>query len=303
VTRRIAQQLAIVACAAVLLLVPLATVFTPTVASQSPDTFHWARTQSQFTVQTGANLSGGWNDLFRQAVNNWNKNDTVTMNAVSGSSNPQSCSPSGGRIEVCNWKYGTQEGWLGLTRLYFDSGGTHVDGATVQMNDSFFDQSGGEYNSESARLHTICHELGHAIGLDHVGTESCMNDSQYSVFNQVTPINKDFNQLAQVYEHTDSTTTVAGSQDKQKKDKDNTKKSKKNKKNAKNTKGKNNSRKGKRNQSDDDRRGRKSRTRSDDFFGPTSLPSVPSGLVGNETVTVQTLDDGRKVISYITWAQ
>ena len=42
---------------------------------------------------------------------------------------------------------------------------------------------------------------------------------------------------------------------------------------------------------------------SDDFFAPTSLPSVPGGLSGSHTQIVETLDNGRKVVSYITWAE
>ena len=38
------------------------------------------------------------------------------------------------------------------------------------------------------------------------------------------------------------------------------------------------------------------------FFSPTSLPSVPSGLEGDETVFVETLDDGRPVVTFIIWA-
>ena len=86
------------------------------------------------------------------------------------------------------------------------------------MNDSFFD-TGSQYNNDAARRHTMCHEIGHTTGLDHVSTNSCMNDSQDAVFNNLHPINKDFNQLARIYNHTDSTTTVAGAQKKDKKDK------------------------------------------------------------------------------------
>jgi hypothetical protein len=40
-----------------------------------------------------------------------------------------------------------------------------------------------------------------------------------------------------------------------------------------------------------------------DFFDPTSLPSVPSGLDGPETVTIQTLDDGGQIVTFITWVE
>jgi hypothetical protein len=261
----------------VLLGVVLALVATPVVAGPTPaGGYHWARKDSQFTLQVGDDLDGGWEGYLRKTVSDWNQSGAVTFRVVSGGTGAQDCRPQTGRVEVCNWRYGTQEGWLGLTRLYFDDSGDHIDAATVQMNDSFFEQNNGQYNNDASRQHTMCHELGHTPGLEHVNTSSCMNDSQDAVQHQLVPINKDFNELDQIYQHKDSYTTVGG---KQKKDKDDSKKKHK---------------KHKRHQDD--------RAIKDDFFLPTSLPAVPSGLVGTQSEVVQTLEDGRKVVSFITWA-
>jgi predicted Zn-dependent protease len=267
VTRKLARDITFCAIAVALLMSPLVQAQ----ASDAPQNYHWARKELQFTVMAGDNVDGQWNDLLREAVSNWDKSDTVTIKQVAGGTNAQECRPTDGRIEVCSWRYGTQEGWL-----YFDQAGDHIDSVTVQFNDSFFDQSNGQYNTVTARQHTVCHEMGHSIGLDHVDTNSCMNDSQNAVFNNLTPNNKDYQQLASIYNHKDSTTTVDGPQ---KKDKKKDKKKKKHKKRQDET------------------------SKEGGFFSPTSLPSVPSGLAGSETVTVQTLDNGQKVVSYITWAQ
>jgi hypothetical protein len=285
VTRTRAQQFVLAVFALALMLAPLASV-APTMASTTPDSFHWGRKQPEFTVQAGNNVGGVWNGILRDVISDWNKSDVVTIKEVAGNTSAQSCNDSKGKIEVCSFRYGTQEGWLGLTRLFFDKSGKHVDAATVQMNDSFFEQNGGQYNDDAARLHTMCHEMGHAIGLDHVSSTSCMNNSQHAVFNYTHPINKDYRQLERIYDHKDSTTTLAGNQ----KDKD-----KKDKKGKKGKKNKNRDRRqGDRDRND--RRDRDNRNRSSDesFFDPASLP--------DESVAVETLDDGRKVVTYITWA-
>jgi hypothetical protein len=268
----------IAAFAVALLLAPLATV-APTAATPSGG-FHWARKSSQFTLQVGSNLSGPWPGMLSQVVSDWNRGDTVTFRVVAGKTGAQECRPVKGRVEVCNWLYGRQQGWLGLTRLYFNSRGDHIASATVQMNDSFFDTN-SEYNNDAARRHTMCHELGHTPGLEHVSTSSCMNDSQFAVFNNLRPISKDFNQLSRNYRHTDSTTTVAGKQKKAKKKKKSSKKSRKQSNRNRTT----------------------SAAESEDFFSPTSLPSVPSGLTGSETMTVESTEDGDKVVTFITWAE
>lgn len=284
------------ACA--FLAAPLSQVLS-SVASENTNSYHWARQQTPFSLQAGNNMSGSWNNLLREAMNNWNKGDVVILKEVAGDTGAQNCAARDGTVQVCNWKYGTQEGWLGLTRLFFNDAGDHVDSATVQMNDSFFDQSGGQYNTDAARRHTICHEMGHAIGLDHVDTTSCMNNSQYSVFNYVTPINKDYKTLARIYQHKDSSTTVAGNQKKEKKTKN--EKTKKNKK-GNNKKGKNQEARDARRALNKKNRAQKEGARSSSFFDPTVMPATPSGLTGDETVTIEHLDNGGVVVSFITWA-
>jgi hypothetical protein len=280
VTRRLSQRFVMAAFIVALLLAPLVTV-APIAASDSGG-FHWARTSPQFTLQVGSDLDGPWPGILNEVVADWNKNETVTFKVVSGGTGPQECRPVTGRVEACNWRYGTQEGWLGLTRLFFNESGDHIEAATVQMNDSFFDTN-SQYNNDAARRHTMCHEIGHTTGLGHVSTGSCVNDSQEAVFNNLHPINKDFNELARIYNHTDSTTTVAGAQAKDKKD--NKKKSDKKSRKKRN------------------RNRRQSRAQSEGFFSPTSSPSAPNGLNGSETMTVESSEDGRKVVTFTTWAK
>jgi hypothetical protein len=192
--------------AMLLVVVPVAS----SMADTSAASYHWARKRSHFTLKVGDNVSGDWNGYLRTALKDWNENDTVTLDKVSGQTNPRKCKPTKGQVEVCNWRYGTDEGWLGLTRLYFNNQGDHIDAVTVKLNDSFFDTN-TQYNNDAARRHTICHELGHSMGLaGHENNQSCLNDSQYAVFHYLTPIPSDFDELEQIYNHKDKETTVSG---------------------------------------------------------------------------------------------
>jgi hypothetical protein len=238
--------------AVVLVVVPVAS----NLADASAASYHWARKRPQFTLDVGDNVSGDWNTYLRRALRDWNKNDAVTLDKVGGRTNPQECKSTKGRVEVCNWRYGTQKGWLGLTRLYFNRRGDHIEAVTVQLNDSFFD-SGSKYNDDAARRHTMCHELGHSMGLEgHENNRSCMNDSEDAIFNNMTPISSDFRELDQIYSHKDGETTVSSAS-----------------------------------------------VTSEGVVAPTSLPPIPSKDAAGETVTVQKLDDGRTVVTFITWAQ
>jgi hypothetical protein len=191
--------------AMLLVAVPVAS----SMADTSAASYHWARKRPQFTLRVGDNVRGDWNTYLRRALDDWNENDTVTLDKVSGETSPSKCNPTKGRVEVCNSRYGTQGKWLGLTRLYFNRRGDHIDAVTVQLNDSFFDTN-TQYNNVPARRHTICHELGHSMGLvGHEDNRSCMNDSEDAIFNNLTPISSDFRELEQIYSHKDRETTVS----------------------------------------------------------------------------------------------
>jgi hypothetical protein len=179
------------------------------VAAQSAAPYHWARHHTPFRLRVGDNVGGEWNGYLRAALEAWNGNETITLLAVEGSTDPEACAPVAGTVQVCDGWYGTQTGWLGLTRIYFNQSGDHIDAATVQLNNAFLFAAQSRYNSDAARRHTICHELGHTLGLDHPETSSCMNDSQHAIFTNVAPLDDDFRQLRRIYEHADATRTVA----------------------------------------------------------------------------------------------
>src|SRR5215211_4862860 len=201
--------MALVVAAVLLADLGLGTWHAPGATAQSAAPYHWARKRSHFRLRVGNNVAGDWNRYLRGALDEWNQGETVTLIEVDGTTNPQYCDPVSGTVQVCDWWYGTQTGWLGLTRIYFNNRGDHIDAATVQLNNSFMYAPNSPYNTDAARRHTICHELGHALGLDHPESASCTNDSQYAVFNYVTPTHQDFRWLREIYEHPDRARTVA----------------------------------------------------------------------------------------------
>jgi hypothetical protein len=149
-----------------LLGVVLMLLATPVQAGPTPaGDYHWARKQSQFTLQVGDNVNGVWSGMLRKAVSDWNTSGTVMFRLVSGGTNPQDCRPTTGRVEVCAWPYGTQEGWLGLTRLYFDDRGEHIESASerrpVQQRHgaaTHHVSRTGSYARPRARQHQLLHE-------------------------------------------------------------------------------------------------------------------------------------------------
>jgi hypothetical protein len=156
----------------------------------------WPFHHTPVRVEFGDDLDNSWERYFKKALDKWNDSDVVQGKSVHGSTNPASCNPKDGTVQVCNGKYGTDDGWLGLTQLSFT--GDRITAATVQVNDSFFDSS--PYNtSKAAKQHTICHELGHAFGLDHVTYKSCMNPDDNAVFQDTKPSHRDFKTLDRIY--------------------------------------------------------------------------------------------------------
>ncbi len=131
---------------------------------------------------------------------------------VAGSTNPKNCKAVTGRVEVCNSKYGNN-GWLGIAGIY--ASGDHITKGYVKLNDTYHNNP--PYNSAAYRRFVTCQEIGHTFGLDHQDENfnngnlgSCMDytsDPDGPPSNE-HPNSHDFSQLATIYAHLDSSTTV-----------------------------------------------------------------------------------------------
>jgi hypothetical protein len=192
-------------------------------ANHSWNGYHWARQSSPFTLKLGDNVSSKWDPYLGTTSTDWSKSTVLDTRIVAGLANPDTCRPTSGRVEVCNSAYGNN-GWLGIAQVWVS--GKHITQGTTKMNDTYFHTA--KYDTTAWRNLVMCQEVGHTFGLDHqdevlnnpnLGT--CMdytNDpnggaggaSATDPSNQ-HPNQHDYEELALIYSHLDSTTTVGSS--------------------------------------------------------------------------------------------
>ena len=177
-------------------------------ANHSWGKYHWSRTENPLKLDVGDNLSEDWGNHLRAAVQDWNVSLVLDLTVGGGGSDPVSCPPNAGRIEVCNHTYGAT-GWLGVAQIWV-SGGSHIVQATTRVNDTYFNQP--FYNTSAWRRMVMCQEIAHDFGLDHQDENfnnpnlgSCMdytNDPEGPPSNE-HPNTHDYDQLLAIYAHLD----------------------------------------------------------------------------------------------------
>jgi hypothetical protein len=192
----------------------VAAVGLPAGATHSWGGYHWARTSNPFTLQVGDNVSGTWDGMLNTVVSDWSQSNVLDLSkATGGSKNTKRCSATRGRVEVCNSSYGNN-GWLGIAQIWLS--GKHIVQGIVKVNDFYFGTSTYQYNNSAEQLHVICQEIGHTLGLDHQSENgdslnTCMDyyhNTSASDVQSTHPNTHDYSELASIYQHTDSTTTV-----------------------------------------------------------------------------------------------
>ena len=189
-------------------------------ASHSWGTYHWARIANPFTLKLGDNVSGMWDASLSTASSDWSADPSIlfpgagivkvlTTTIVAGNG-IKNCKATSGTVQVCNNKYGNN-GWLGVAQIW--ASGSHITQGTVRLNDTYFNTP--SYNTAAWRNLVMCQEIGHTFGLDHqdeifgnpnLGT--CMDYTDDPSTNQ-HPNQHDYWQLASIYSHGDSFTTVS----------------------------------------------------------------------------------------------
>ena len=171
--------------------------------------YHWARTTNPFALKLGDNVNSTWDSYLRTTSSDWSQSAVLDTTIVAGKGR-KNCRPTAGQIEVCNGTYGNN-GWLGIAQIW--ASGDHITQAATKVNDTYFNTT--TYNSSAWRNLVMCQEVGHDFGLSHqdenfsnpnLGT--CMDYTNNPSSNQ-HPNQHDYDQLALIYAHLDSSTTIA----------------------------------------------------------------------------------------------
>jgi hypothetical protein len=111
-------------------------------------------------------------------------------------------------VEVCNHRYGKTD-WVGLTRIWITSD-NHITQATSKLNDTYLNNPRRfpQYSNPVWRQGTLCHELGHTLGLAHQDEGSCMDNVSNPSSEDMRPNAHDHEQLEAIYgSHTDEANT------------------------------------------------------------------------------------------------
>jgi hypothetical protein len=199
-------------------------------ADHSWNGYHWDRRANPLALHVGDNLSGVWvrefsyedpsdnpaydlanADYLDTALSDWDQRDTspaVRLTEVRRGTGPRRCRPTSGRVEVCNYKYGNTD-WVGLTTIWTTSD-NHITQATSKLNDTYLNNPRRfpQYSNPVWRLGTLCHELGHTLGLDHQDVGSCMDNVSNPSSEDMRPNAHDYEQLETIYgSHIDDANT------------------------------------------------------------------------------------------------
>lgn len=198
----------------------------PAAANHSWGNYHSARTQNPFWVKLGDNVNTSWDSYLTAVSSEWSLDQAdpswpdvtppsstefigpspLNTTVGPGGTTGRKCRPSPSRVEVCDASYGNN-GWLGLASIW--ASGDHITQATAKLNDTYF--SRGTYNTPAWRQSVMCQEVGHTFGLSHqdesgADLDTCMD---YSNSPNIHPDQHDYNQLAKIYQHVDSSNATS----------------------------------------------------------------------------------------------
>jgi hypothetical protein len=205
-----------------LALVSAVAISVPAWADHAWSNYHWARTTTSFDLTIVNSTTSDWDGYVSAAITDptmpdWS--DADSLNVVEDPDGPTSsrvrrkCQGPSGKIRICNLAYGFN-GWLGIAGISVDADG-HITTGYTKLNDSYF--SADYYNTDGWKQSVACQELGHNIGLGHqdenFDNESLLSCMDYQDPPYAYPNYHDYQELASIYAHRDTTDSYSGGSD------------------------------------------------------------------------------------------
>jgi hypothetical protein len=170
--------------------------------------YKWKISGSSLNLNLGDNVNDNWDGHLLNVSTDWSVSTVLDTTVIKGSTNPATCSPESGNVQVCNSAYG-DNGWLGLAQIY--GRGTTITAGVAKLNDTYYNTA--FYNTAAWRRMVMCQEVAHTFGLahqdetfDNVNLGTCMDytdDPDGSVHNSGVsneyPNQHDYDQLETIY--------------------------------------------------------------------------------------------------------
>lgn len=150
-----------------------------------------------------------WNEYFSQSISEWDNGtpDSVTLQIKRVQTDPD-CQPVRRAMKVCNGDYGPTD-WRGVNQIILSN--NYIITSVAKMNDYYL-----EGTNRAQKLYTMCHELGHGLGLGHSDENfynkdlgNCMDYTEQPE-NNMHPDESNFKVLEELYGAVNQSVTSSG---------------------------------------------------------------------------------------------
>ncbi len=156
--------------------------------------YHWTKPENdERKVIIRDSTTDSWTTKLPNAISDWGQSSKfrfVKQQAATDATTRQQCNfpDNYGRVHVCNYSYSWSDSGRANIRV---NSANHIQKGWAKLNNTV---------SEGNRRSTICHELGHTLGLDHRSvTSSCMYGPADAF--PTSPDNHDYDQLVNQTHH------------------------------------------------------------------------------------------------------